>query len=106
MGEINTLSGAIVQVDQLGAQAKTDVNTEVLDVLNTDTFAEPGQEAPGAIVSLATKIGYLYKAWRNKKTQTSTTFSLFADNTTTVDQKSTISDDATTYTAGEIATGP
>ena len=93
-------------VGSLAAQAKADVNAEVLDVVNTDTFAEPGQEAPGATVSLAKKIGYLYKNWRNKKTQTATTWSLFADDASTVDQKSTVSDDATTATKGEIATGP
>jgi hypothetical protein len=93
-------------VGSLAAQAKADVNAEVLDVLNTETFAEPGQEAPGATVSLAKKIGYLYKAWRNKTTQTATTYSLYADDTTTVDQKATVSDDATTFTRAEIATGP
>ena len=82
------------------------VNTEVLDVLNTDTFAEPGQEAPGATVTLAKKIGYLYKAFRNKFTQDATTAKLYADDGTTVDQKSTVSDDATTFTRGEMGTGP
>ncbi len=105
-GEIDTASGAVVQVNQLGTQAKADVNAEVLDVLNTDTFAEPGQEAPGATVSLVKKIGYLYKAWRNKKTQTSSQYSLFNDDAATVDHKSTVSDDGTTTTIGEVATGP
>ena len=82
------------------------VNTEVVDALNVDTYAEPAQGAPAATATLAAKINYLYKAWRNKKTQTSTTFSLFADDATTVDQKATVSDDATTATIGEIATGP
>ena len=82
------------------------VNTEVLDVLNVDTFAEPGQEAPPATTTLVKKIGYLFKAWRNKKTQTATTRSLFADDGTTVDQKATDSDDATTFTKGELGTGP
>lgn len=90
----------------LTATMKTSVNAEVLDVLNTDTFAEPGQEAPGATVSLVKKIGYLYKAFRNKITQTSTTLSIFADDASTVDQKATVSDDATTYTRGEIGSGP
>ena len=90
----------------LTATMKTSVNTEVLDVLNTDTFAEPGQGTPAATATLAAKINYLYKAWRNKKTQTSTTLNLFADDTTTVDQKATVSDDGTTTTVGEIATGP
>lgn len=90
----------------LTATMKTSVNTEVLDVLNTDTFAEPGQGTPAATATLAAKINYLYKAWRNKKTQTSTTLNLFADDTTTVDQKAVVSDDGTTTTVGEIATGP
>jgi hypothetical protein len=82
------------------------VNTEVLDVLNVDTFAEPGQEAPPATTTLVKKIGYLYKLARNKITQTSTTLSVFADDAATVDQKATVSDDGTTYTRGEIGTGP
>lgn len=93
-------------VGSLATQAKADVNAEVLDVLNTDTFAEPGQEAPAATNTLVKKIGYLFKFLRNKITQTSTTMSVFADDGTTVDQKSTVSDDGTTYTRGEIASGP
>lgn len=93
-------------VGSLAAQAKADVNAEVVDGLNTDTYAEPGQEAPGATISLAKKIGYLYKMLRNKKTQTATTFSLFADDASTVDQKATVADSAGTTTVGEIATGP
>lgn len=93
-------------IGSLGATAKSDVNAEVLDVLNVDTFAEPGQEAPGATVSLVKKIGYLYKFLRNKKTQTSTTLSIYADDATTVDQKSTVADDGSTFTQGEVASGP
>lgn len=92
-------------VGSLAAQAKADVNAEVLDVLNTDTFAEPGQEAPGATVSLVKKIGYLYKGWRNKVTQTATEYALYNDDGTTVGQKATVSDDATTATRGEVGTG-
>lgn len=82
------------------------VNTEVLDVLNTDTFAEPGQEAPAATNTLVKKIGYLFKFARNKVEQTSTTMSVYDNAGTTVDQKSTVSDDGTVYTRGEIGTGP
>lgn len=70
------------------------------------TRAEPGQAAPGATISAFAKIDYLFKSWRNKKTQTSTTWNLFADDASTVDQKSTVSDDGTTATRGEIASGP
>jgi hypothetical protein len=93
-------------VGSLAAQAKSDVNAEVLDVLNTDTFTEPGQEAPGATVSLVDKIGYLYKNWRNKKTQDASTWELYDDAGTTVDQKATVSDDGTDFTKNEIGTGP
>lgn len=84
----------------------TQVNAEVLDVLNVDTFAEPGQGAPAATTTLSAKIGYLFKAWRNRKTQTATQFSLYNDDATTVDHKATTADDGTTGSIGEIASGP
>lgn len=94
---------AIAALNNLSA---AQVNAEVVDALATDTYAEPGQGAPAATTTLAAKINYLYKSWRNKKTQTSTTLSIFDDAGTTVDQKSTTSDSGGTTTIGEIATGP
>lgn len=93
-------------VGSLAAQAKADVNAEALDVLNVDTYAEPAQGAPGATITLAAKINFLFKAWRNKSTQTASTYSLFNDDAATVDHKAAVSDDATTLTRGEIAAGP
>jgi hypothetical protein len=100
---VASVSGA---VGSLAAQAKTDVNVEVVDALATDTYAEPGQGAPAATTTLAAKINYLFKLMRNKIEQTATTLSVYDDAGTTVDQKSTVSDDATTYTRGEIVSGP
>jgi hypothetical protein len=77
----------------------------VLSLLD-DARSEPGQGAPPVNPDAMTKLDYLYKAWRNKKTQTATTFSLFDDAGTTVDHKSTVSDDGTTATIGEVETGP
>jgi hypothetical protein len=102
---VTNLTNAATSGDFTSTQ-KASINTEVLDVLNTDTFAEPAQGAPGTTVTLAAKIGYLYKAWRNKSTQTSSTYSLYNDDAATVDHKSTVSDDGTTFTRGEVATGP
>lgn len=93
-------------IGSLAAQAKTDVNNEVVDAINVDSYGEPGQGAPAVSLSLVGKVNYLYKAFRNKITQTSTTLSIFADDQSTVDHKSTTSDDGTTYTRGEISTGP
>lgn len=83
------------------------VNTEVVDALNVDTYAEPGQEAPGTTVSLVTKIGYLYKNWRNRKTQNGDTgvWRLYADNATTIDQTLTADDDGTTADKPEVGSG-
>lgn len=92
-------------VGSLAAQAKADVNAEVLDVLNVDTFAEPGQGTPSATTTLVAKLGYLFKNWRNKKTQTATEWALYNDDTTTKGQESVVSDDGTTATKGEISTG-
>lgn len=106
VGSVTGLTASNLDATISSRATPAQVNTEVVDALNVDTYAEPGQGAPAATATLAAKINYLYKAWRNKKTQTSTTFSLFADDATTVDQKATVSDDATTATIGEIATGP
>lgn len=93
-------------VGSLAAQAKADVNAEVVDVLTVDTIAQPGQETPAATQTFAKMVAYLYKALRNKKTQTSTQYSLFNDAGDTVDQKATFADDGTTATVGKISSGP
>jgi hypothetical protein len=101
-----TDNGTTTVLTQDAAVNRTNINAEVLDVLNVDTFAEPGQGAPAATATLAAKIGYLYKMWRNLKNQNAATFELYDDAGTTVDQKATVSDDGTTAVKGEIVTGP
>jgi hypothetical protein len=96
----------IPTVTALGTQAKADVNAEVVDALNVDTYAEPTQEAPAATSTITKKLGYLYKAFRNKITQDATTLKLYNDDTSTVDHKATVSDSAGTFTRGELGTGP
>jgi len=90
----------------LSTVTTSQVNAEVVDALATDTYAEPAQGTPGATITLAAKINYLYKAWRNRITQTATTYSLYNDDAATVDHKATVSDNGTTFDKGEIATGP
>lgn len=84
------------------------VDTEVAAILALldNARGEPGQGALPVNPDLATKIDYLYKFLRNKITVDATTISVFADDASTVDHKSTHSDDATTYTRGEFVTGP
>ena len=89
----------------LGASSLSDissrVNVEVLDVLNTDTFGEP-TGAPGATVTLAQKLGYLYMTLRNKLTVTSSTKTFF-DDAGNAEWTKGLTDDGTTYTEDEGA---
>jgi len=82
------------------------VNAQVVDALNVDTYAEPGQEAPPATASLVTKIGYAYKFLRNKVTNDGTNIKVYNDAGAVVDQKNTVSEAAGTVTRGKFGTGP
>ena len=82
------------------------INAEVLDCLTTDTYTEPGQGAPGVNVSLKDKIGYLYKAWRNKTDTDDVAMQIYADNGSTVDHTASVSDNGTTATRGEVEYSP
>jgi hypothetical protein len=82
------------------------INAEVLDVLNTDTFALPGQIAPPLAPTIVNAITWLYKTLRNRKDQNANLWQLYADDETTVDAKATVSDDGTTAVKQEIVTGP
>ena len=83
----------------------TDTEVAAILALLDDARGEPGQGAPGVSVDLATKIDYLYKAWRNLSTQTSTEYALYADDGVTKDQEAACSDNGTTFSRGEIGTG-
>jgi S-methylmethionine-dependent homocysteine/selenocysteine methylase len=87
-------------VGSLAAQAKADVNAEVLDVLATDTFAEAGS-VPAATSTLKDKINWLFALARNKLTQTATTTTLRNDADSGNIGTSTVSDDSTTLTRSE-----
>lgn len=110
-GAVGSVTGSVGgnvtgSVGSLAAQAKADVNAEVLDVMNVDTYAELGQSTPAATASPFTMIRWIFKRFRNKQDQTSSLWRLYSDDTTTVDQKATITSDGTTVTRGEVASGP
>ena len=93
-------------VGDLTAAMKASVTVAATASLNTTTYDEPLHGTPGATITLAQKIGFLYKAWRNHVTQTSSTYSLYNDDAVTVDHKATVSDNGTTFDRTEVATGP
>jgi len=105
--DINISNGAVLATlsGDLTSTMKASVNTEVLDVLNVDTFAQSGQGTPPATISFGGAINYLYKAWRNRKSQTSSEYILYNDDAVTSDQKATITG-TTTVVVGEVTSGP
>ena len=82
-----------------------EVQSEAQDALDA-AVTQPGQGTPAANVSIATALAYLFKAWRNRNTQTASQYSLYNDDAATIDQKATFSDNGTTADRGETATGP
>lgn len=100
-GYLDTEIAAILQDTGTTLDGKIDAILALLD----DARGEPGQGTPPVNPDLATKIDYLYKAWRNRKTQTASEFALYADDGTTKDQEAAVSSDGTTLVIGEMATG-
>ena len=109
-GRMDASVGAIannaITAASTAADVLAEVKAEVVAALATDTYAEPGQGTPSDTLSLAAKINHMFKAYRNKKTQTSSTWALFNSAGTVVDQKATLSDDGTTFTNATIVSGP
>jgi len=79
----------------------TDVNTQVCDVLKTDTVAEQTAGAPTATPTLEAILCYLYEAWRNKQETTNAVRTLYKDDGSTPLCASAWSDDGSTQTRGE-----
>lgn len=79
-----------------------DVNAQVLDVLNVDTFGEP-TGVPPATTTLQRKLSQVYMALRNGLTVTATD-KTFLDDGAAAEWKKPLSDDGTTYTEGEGTT--
>jgi len=98
----NTVNTNILNLNDVSA---ADVNTQVSDVMKTDTITEMAQGVPSATPTIEDAIMYLYMQWRNEVTQTATTLSLKNDGGTVI-TKATVSDDTTTFTKGEMVSGP
>jgi len=104
--QVGTAGAGLTDLGGMATAMKAEINTEVVDALNVDTYAEPAQGAPLATTSLAAKINYLYKFWRNHKENDGTQTVLYADDTTTVDhiQQTTVT--SNTVSLKEWITGP
>jgi hypothetical protein len=93
-----TIPALIAALENISA---AQVNAEVLDVLNVDTFSELAS-VPNAAATITQILRWLYALSRNKMTQTATTTTLRNDaDDGTIATSSSLSDDGTTFTRPE-----
>jgi len=100
----DALSADAVTAIQSGLSTVTtaQVNAEVVDALNVDTYAEPGS-VPAATASIVAKLGWLYTLARNKRLTTATTDKIRNDADSGDIGTASVSDDGTTFTRGEFS---
>lgn len=91
---------------QVNTNIPVDVAAAIVAYFESETHEEVGQEAPAATQSLLKMIQFLYKVFRNRKVQSSSTFLLYADDASTVDQKAFVNDDGDDFDKGEMESGP
>jgi len=89
-----TIGAKINQIDGVKLQA-------ILSLLD-DPRTEPGTGAPPVNPDMATKIDYLYKAWRNRATQSASAYTLYNSDAVTAGQNAAVSDDGTTFDRGAM----
>jgi len=113
-GAVGSVTGAVGgnvsgnvtgSVGALAAQAKADVNAEVVDVIRVDQIAELAQAAPAATPTVATALMLLYHALRNQITVTSSSMTISNDAGVVIAKKA-LTDDSTQYTEAEMVSGP
>ena len=90
------------QPGQFSTNARSEINAEMVDALNTDTYAEPGTAAPAATTTLERKLSFLFKAWRNRVTQDDERYSVYNDDAATTGQFATVSDSGGVFDKGEV----
>ncbi len=100
VGAVGSVTGAVGSVNALGAQAKADVNAEVLDVLSVDTFGEPAS-VPPATTTFVIMLHWLYSLSRNKQTQTAETQTLRNDTDSLSIGVRGVTDNGVTLTCAE-----
>lgn len=112
-GSVGSVTGAVGSVagnvdGSVGSNVElgpAEVNAEVVDVMATDTIAELAQAAPAATPTHRTAIMALYMALRNKLDVTSSVKEVHNDAGTVIFKKD-LTDDGTTYSEAETASGP
>lgn len=99
--EITAGLATAASIAALNNLSAAQVNAEVVDCLNVDTYAESG--VPAATSTLAAKIRWLGTLARNEIRQTAAVQTVRNDANSADLASSPVSDDGTTFTRGEFA---
>jgi hypothetical protein len=103
-GSVDNVSVCVLNNDMLLA---AEVNAEMVDVMTIDTLTLPGQAALTNTPTFEEAVTAIYKNLKNRKTQTASQWSLYADDGIIVDQKATVSNiGGVTTVKSEIESGP
>lgn len=94
--DASDIAAAIAALNDI---SEAEVNAQVLDVLNVDTFGEP-TGVPAATSTLSVKLGFLFMALRNRVDVTATK-KTFYDDSDAAEWEKDLSDDGTTYSESE-----
>jgi hypothetical protein len=105
LADSTPFNGANIDAAISSRATPAQVNTEVSDVMKTDTISEMAQQAPPATPTFEEAVMYIYMVLRNKIDVTST-LKEFHNDAGTVIWKKSLSDDGTTYSEAEGITGP
>lgn len=97
-----TNNSAITSIVEEVNYSSINVNTEVLDVITVDTFAEPSS-VPAATSTIEDKLSWLFTLSRNKGTQTNTTKTLRDDADSADIATAAVSDIAGVFTRDEFS---
>ncbi len=83
------------------------VNAQMVDVMNVDTFAQPGKVALPSTTTIVFMLSMLYKEMRNLNIVNTTTGKqeIYNDDGVTVDQEGAVSDDGLIFTEGKKGIG-
>ena len=92
-----TIPGLIAALNNLSA---AEVNAEVVDVMNVDTWSEESSGAPPASPSIINMLMYRYMTWRNKNTTDSSENTIYNDAGTAI-AKAAVSDTGSLFTKDE-----
>ncbi len=101
-GDAMTLANDAVSAAALAADALAEIKAELEAVLSNTSRAELAS-VPASNASLTDKINWGFTLLRNRRAQTNTTETVYADDGATPIATSTKTDDGTTYTRGEYA---